>query len=179
MESQSIPAVALPPDGAPAAAARNAEAMSRAFGSNVADIWKSVGQLNLPSSALAELQGDYLKQATELWNRSLQQMTTSPAGDAAVKLPDRRFAATDWAANPATAYLAQLYLLNSKTLMQLADHVQGDEKTKQRVRFAVQQWIDASAPSNYLALNPEALKKAVETKGESITQGIRQMWSDL
>ncbi len=37
-----------------------------------------------------------------------------------------------------------------------------------RVRFAVQQWIDAASPSNYLALNPEAQRKALETGGESI-----------
>jgi polyhydroxyalkanoate synthase len=46
--------------------------------------------------------------------------------------------------------------------------VQGDEKTKARIRFAVQQWVDAAAPSNFLALNPEALQKAVDTKGESM-----------
>ena len=39
------------------------------------------------------------------------------------------------------------------------------------MRFAVQQWIDAASPSNFLALNPEAQKKALETKGESIAAG--------
>ena len=63
----------------------------------------------------------------------------------------------------ASAYVAQMYLLNARTLMQLAENLQGDEKTRQRIRFAVQQWIDASAPSNYLALNPEAQRKAIET----------------
>ena len=45
----------------------------------------------------------------------------------------------------------------------LAKSVEGDEKTQARIRFAVLQWIDAAAPSNYLALNPEAQKKALET----------------
>ena len=72
-----------------------------------------------------------------------------------------------------------MYLLNARTLMQMADKVEGDEKTRQRVRFAVQQWVDAAAPSNYLALNPEAQRKAIETKGESIAKGLQQLWNDI
>ncbi len=72
-----------------------------------------------------------------------------------------------------------MYLLNARTLMQMADKVEGDEKTRQRVRFAVQQWVDAAAPSNYLALNPEAQRMAIETKGESITKGLQQLWNDI
>jgi polyhydroxyalkanoate synthase subunit PhaC len=47
------------------------------------------------------------------------------------------------------------------------------------VRFAVQQWVDAASPSNYLALNPEAQRKALETQGESIVNGMRQLWNDV
>jgi polyhydroxyalkanoate synthase len=72
-----------------------------------------------------------------------------------------------------------MYLLNARTLMQMADSVEGDEKTRARIRFAVQQWVDAVAPSNYLALNPEALRKAVETKGESIGQGLQHLMHDV
>jgi len=64
-------------------------------------------------------------------------------------------------------------------MLQMADSIEGDEKTRQRIRFAVQQWIDAAAPSNYLALNPEAQRKALETKGESIGQGLKQLWNDI
>ncbi|MDH5246486.1 MAG: class I poly(R)-hydroxyalkanoic acid synthase, partial [Betaproteobacteria bacterium] len=48
-----------------------------------------------------------------------------------------------------------------------------------RIRFAVQQWVDAAAPSNYLALNPEAQRKAIETKGESIAKGLAQLLRDI
>ena len=43
----------------------------------------------------------------------------------------------------------------------------------------MQQWIDAASPSNFLALNPEALKKALDTKGESIAQGMQHLLGDL
>ncbi|HET9644178.1 MAG TPA: class I poly(R)-hydroxyalkanoic acid synthase, partial [Burkholderiaceae bacterium] len=57
--------------------------------------------------------------------------------------------------------------------------IEGDEKTRQRIRFAVQQWIDAASPSNYLALNPEAQRKAIETQGESLSHGLQQLWDDV
>jgi polyhydroxyalkanoate synthase subunit PhaC len=43
----------------------------------------------------------------------------------------------------------------------------------------VQQWIDATSPANFLALNPEAQHKALETKGESIAQGMKHLWDDI
>jgi polyhydroxyalkanoate synthase subunit PhaC len=70
-------------------------------------------------------------------------------------------------------------LLNARTLMQMAEGVQGDAKTKARLRFAVQQWIDAASPSNYLATNPEAIKLAVDSKGESLVKGMQQLWGDV
>jgi polyhydroxyalkanoate synthase len=151
-------------------------------GPNAGELFKAMGGLNVPLHSLADLQNRYLQEATELWNESLQSLreTREAAQESARnRVGDRRFAADDWSANPAAAYSAQMYLLNARTLMQLADQVEGDEKARQRVRFAVQQWIDAAAPSNYLALNPEAQRKALETKGQSITQGLRHLWNDI
>jgi polyhydroxyalkanoate synthase len=148
-----------------------------AFGAAVGDILKSVSGLNLPTQQLASLQGDYLKSVTDLWNQSLSRIGSEAEKPPAIA--DRRFAGADWVQNPAAAYTAQMYLLNARTLMQMADSVQGDEKTKARVRFAVQQFIDASSPSNFLAFNPEALKKALETKGESIATGLQHLVEDV
>ncbi|MFY7942282.1 MAG: hypothetical protein ACOVOX_15365, partial [Burkholderiaceae bacterium] len=135
-----------------------------AFGATVGQMVTAMSALSLPFKALADVQSGYLEQATALWNQSLERLQhPSDASAPVAALKDRRFAAQEWASNPAAAYTAQMYLLNAKTLTQLADQLEGDEKTKQRVRFAVQQWVDAVAPSNYLALNPEAQRKALET----------------
>ncbi len=166
----------------PAPAMADVDKASKAFGATVADLMKSMTGLNLPLQALGQVQGEYLKQATELWNQTLLGLQHPPAAQAGAKgsgIPDRRFAAADWASNPQAAYIAQMYLLNARTLMQLAEQVQGDEKTRQRIRFAVQQWVDAASPSNYLALNPEAQRLALETKGESIAQGMQQLLHDI
>jgi len=175
---------ATPRPATPKAASRRAAApqaagvvdSAQAFGSSVGEIWKSMAGLSLPLPALTQLQTDYLQQATALWNQNLQQAQGEgkPAAPA-----DRRFAGQDWMNNPASAYLAQMYLLNARTLMQMAEKVEGDAKTRQRIRFAVQQWVDAASPSNYLALNPEAQRKALETKGQSIGQGLKHLWNDI
>jgi polyhydroxyalkanoate synthase len=158
----------LPPGGGDA----------QAFGKAVSNMLASVSGLKLPTHALGELQAEYLKEATTLWNGAVERFTEQGQEEAA-KIGDRRFAASDWAANPASALAAQTYLLNSRTLMKMADAIEGDAKTKARIRFAVQQWIDAASPSNFLALNPEAQRKALDTKGESIAQGLAHLWGDV
>ncbi len=160
-----------------------------AFGVAMGDMWRamtgaaalptgSMPMASLPVTSLARLQSDYLQQATEMWNSSLQRLQ-SDAKAPAPALGDRRFASSAWLGNPAAAFTAQMYLLNARTLMQMADSLEADAKTKARVRFAVQQWVDAASPSNFLALNPEALDKAIQTKGESIAHGMQHLLEDL
>ncbi|MBX3637604.1 MAG: class I poly(R)-hydroxyalkanoic acid synthase [Rubrivivax sp.] len=141
-------------------------------------MWKAFSGVTLPLPQLSQIQSDYVRNATELWNQSLQRLQGEGAV-ASAPLPDRRFAGSEWAANPAAALTAQLYLLNARAMMQMAESVEADAKTKARIRFAVQQWIDAASPSNYLALNPEALKKALDTQGESIASGMQHLLEDL
>ncbi|HET7868362.1 MAG TPA: class I poly(R)-hydroxyalkanoic acid synthase [Burkholderiaceae bacterium] len=133
--------------------------------------------LQLPTDELTRIQSAYLDEAALIWNRTLEKSVHSMAP--APNLADRRFASSEWTAHPMSGFVAALYLLNARTLMQMADGIQGDEKTRQRVRFAVQQWVDAAAPSNYLAFNPEALKKALDTEGQSIAQGLQHLWRDV
>jgi len=126
--------------------------------------------LQFATGKLMELQQAYVREASELWNRGLQ---VHPG-----KL-DRRFAHDAWAQNPVSAFSAAVYMLNARTLLGMVEALQADEKTKARLRFAVEQWLAASAPSNFMALNAEAQHKAIETQGESIAQGLRNLWKDL
>ena len=122
---------------------------------------------------LQELQQQYIQDASALWNQGVQ------AGADAATASDRRFAAEAWNANPVSRFSASTYLLNARTLMGLAEAVEGDAKTKARLRFAVEQWMAATAPSNFLALNAEAQQKAIASKGESIARGIQNLMHDM
>jgi polyhydroxyalkanoate synthase subunit PhaC len=116
------------------------------------------------------IQSDYLKEASQLWNQGLQS---------SLQVSDRRFSHDAWSKNPAAVFTAASYLLNARTLMAMADAVQGDDKTRARVRFAVSQWIDAASPANNLAFNPDAQKKAIDTQGESIAKGVQNLLADI
>ena len=129
-----------------------------------------VPAVQLSPAKLQALQEQYLKEAQALWSQSLQ-------GTPEVK--DRRFSGDGWASNPVAAFSAAAYLLNARTLMGLAEAVEADEKTKARIRFGVEQWMAAMAPSNFLAFNAEAQKKAIETKGESIAKGMQNLLHDI
>jgi len=118
---------------------------------------------------LQQLQQDYLKEAAELWTQGAQ-------GKLSVK--DRRFSAPAWAANPVALFTAAAYLLNADTLTRLVDAVETDDKTRARIRFTVEQLNAAAAPSNFLAMNADALQTALDTKGESIAKGIRNLLQD-
>ncbi|WP_409034156.1 class I poly(R)-hydroxyalkanoic acid synthase [Roseateles saccharophilus] len=138
-----------------------------------ADLMQQMAHLpQISPAALAELQADYLKQATALWNTSLGHGEAPAIGD-------RRFAAPEWRASPAANFMTQLYLLNSQTLSRMASAVEADDKTKARIRFAVQQFVDAASPSNFLALNPEAQKLALDSHGETLARGLQHLWGDV
>ena len=126
--------------------------------------------LQFSSTKLQALQQQYLHDAKELWAQGLQ---------AAPEIKDRRFTGEGWAANPVATFSAAAYLLNARTLMGLADAVEADAKTRARIRFGVEQWMAAMAPSNFLAFNAEAQKKAIETKGESIAKGMQNLLHDI
>ena len=126
--------------------------------------------LQFTSTKLQALQQQYLHDAKELWAQGLQ---------AAPEIKDRRFTGEGWAANPVATFSAAAYLLNARTLMGLADAVEADAKTRARIRFGVEQWMAAMAPSNFLAFNAEAQKKAIETKGESIAKGMQNLLHDI
>ncbi len=125
----------------------------------------------IPPAKLAELQKEYIEAMTTLWTAAVTQR--------APELPDRRFADPAWQSSPLHAFNAAAYLLNARFLNALADAVETDAKTKRKIRFATQQAIDALSPKNFLATNPEAQHKLVETQGSSLTRGIMHMLSDL
>ncbi|MDO5624213.1 MAG: class I poly(R)-hydroxyalkanoic acid synthase [Pseudomonadota bacterium] len=127
-------------------------------------------QLNFAPEKLLELQQTYVREAAELWNQSLQ---------AAPALKDRRFKGDAWSGNPLASFAAAVYLLNSRTLMAMAEAAEGDAKTKNRIRFAVEQWMAAAAPSNFLAFNADAQQKAIDTQGESLAKGVANMLHDM
>jgi len=127
-----------------------------------------VPKFSFSPDKLQAIQREYVEEASDLWR---QGMSVQPG--------DKRFAGEAWHKNPVSAFSAAVYLLNARTLMAMAEAVDADPKTQARLRFAVEQWMAASAPSNYMAFNPDALKKALDSQGESIARGIQNLVQDV
>ena len=127
---------------------------------------------------LVDLQLGYLQQQVQLWSR----MLTGGAAAEAVIAPDRgdrRFNAAEWRENPGYSFLKQSYLLNAKLMSELVEAASLDDATKHKVRFYTRQFIDAMSPANYAATNPDVLKLAAESKGQSLQAGMQNLFADL
>ena len=128
---------------------------------------------SIPPQRLQQLQGDYSREAMQLIQQASEAKPQVPA------LKDRRFSAQAWSETPAYAFTAAWYLLNARYLHELVDALDAEPKTRERIRFAVQQWTAAASPSNFFALNPEAQKTLLDSQGESLRHGVQNLLTDL
>jgi len=128
----------------------------------------------------AELQQRYYRQHLELW------MNLARAGDGAAPIApiavpdkaDRRFHAPEWQTLPYFDYLKQAYLINSRWLADMVENAQLPEPAKHKLRFFTRQVIDAAAPANFAPTNPEVIKLAAATNGESLARGLEHLSAD-
>jgi polyhydroxyalkanoate synthase len=130
--------------------------------------------LSAKPETLLDLQGRYMQEQVKLWMQAFQ-----PGGAAAGDAPDKRFSAPEWNELPLFRYYRDSYLLTSKMMMDAVEKADLDAPTRQRMRFFMRQYLDASAPSNYLMTNPEALKAALQTGGKSLEEGLKNLRTDI
>jgi len=131
----------------------------------------------IDAATLARLQQEWLARHGELW-RSL--LARPEAGKSLPEPEDKRFADPSWAESPYFDYLRRAYLLNAEYLHKLAEAASiGDGQAKARLRFVTRQYVDALAPTNFLATNPEFIATALATNGESIRRGLQNLIADL
>jgi polyhydroxyalkanoate synthase len=128
----------------------------------------------------SEIQKRYYQQHLELWTNLAQAGEAgTPAPVVAPDRGDRRFTSSEWQQLPFFNYLKQAYLLNSRWLAEVVEAAHLDTPTKNKLRFFTRQLADAASPANFPATNPEVLKLASETKGESLRRGLDLLNEDL
>ena len=92
---------------------------------------------------------------------------------------DRRFTDPGWTDNPLLRRLVQLYLAGGRTLDELVDGAELDPRDLKRVRFLLENVVEALAPSNVPLVNPASAKAAIDTAGLSLVRGGGQLVKDL
>lgn len=127
-----------------------------------------------------ELQQEFMRKHAALWSGMAQRRPDQPVPPVVAPEPgDRRFAGAEWSKNPYFDYLRQAYLINADFLKKVAESLPLEGQAKHRMRFVTRQYVDALAPSNFAATNPEFIQTALATRGESITRGIQNLIADL
>jgi polyhydroxyalkanoate synthase len=131
--------------------------------------------------AAVALQNAWHQRHMDLWQAMVDHSQGEAAPTAApTKFGDRRFEHPAWSESPVFDYLRQAYRINAEYMQKAVEMAPiTDGLAKERLRFITRQMTDAMAPSNFVATNPEFINKAIETKGESITQGIKNLIADL
>jgi polyhydroxyalkanoate synthase len=127
--------------------------------------------------ACSALSGDVLALQAHILQRSFGL----PSAD--VVLPhadDARFADPVWTESPSWDIVKECYLAITHRLEDMLFETPGlSEKERRRAAFWVRKWLNAMAPTNFFWSNPIALRKFVETRGESLQQGLRYLARDL
>jgi polyhydroxyalkanoate synthase subunit PhaC len=137
------------------------------------------------SAALTALQAKYQPRFDALW-RAVQDVLATPPGQPPPAIPvvaaprpgDRRFAAPEWNELPYFALLKQGYLLAAEYLAECVALAPVPPSDRHRLDFVIRQYIDALAPTNFPATNPDVVKRALATQGASLAQGLENLAAD-
>ena len=147
-----------------------------AFGAALAGLGKRL------ASEPALVAGPALQFATGLAELSAvvaaRALGATTSGPVPTDEPDARFSDPSWESNPGFYGLRQCYLLWARAMKELAGAGR-DEELGGKAAFAVDQLVDALAPTNFLLGNPAALKRAFETGGTSVTRGFTRFADDV
>ena len=152
----------------------------------VAEQWQDAGASWLQAFASQGAQPSepaqrYWESIGESWSRwagEWQHWAAQGLGNPGATVADRRFAGPEWQ-TPYFALLRDQYLATCKYWQDAVEAAELPPRDKERLRFAVRQWLDAMAPTNFPATNPEAIKLALATEGESLRKGAENLAADF
>jgi polyhydroxyalkanoate synthase len=132
----------------------------------------------LDAAKFAALSTHFAAQLQALWRAALE----APQGalpELATPADDRRFSAPEWHSMAYFSWLRQCYLLYGEYLRSLVASTALPPHEHQRLAFMADQYLDAIAPSNFAATNPEVLKRSLETEGASLMRGLANLAGDV
>lgn len=131
---------------------------------------------------LAQSQMGLWQSYLELWQKAAAAMFSGQPMEAIVResKSDKRFRHDDWQDNVLFSYIKQSYLLTANWIQNTVADVEGiDDKTKKKLEFYTRQFVDGLAPTNFVMTNPEVLRATVESGGQNLINGLKNMLDDL
>ncbi|MEQ1724713.1 MAG: alpha/beta fold hydrolase [Sphingopyxis sp.] len=92
---------------------------------------------------------------------------------------DKRFKDVAWTFNPFYRAGVQYYLAVQAGTQRWIDDLELDELERNRARFVSGMILDALSPTNTLAGNPSAIKRAIDSGGLSLMKGLQNAYTDI
>lgn len=147
-----------------------------------------ISAANAWMKTLAEQPTRVLEQQLNFWGETVKNYATAQLSLAKGKLTapeddtpsDRRFKNPLWQSHPYFNFVKKQYLTNASAIQSAADGLElPDDRARRRVNWMTSQIVDMMSPTNFLATNPDALEKAVETEGESLVKGLENLVRDV
>ena len=134
----------------------------------------------IPAQRFAQATAEYQRKLRALWEAVVQLRPGEALADV-VPIPagDRRFRNPAWRSSPYYALVLQAYLLHAAYLDELAHAADLPPDEKRRLEFMTRQYVDALAPSNFAATNPDVIAKAIETDGGNFVRGAANLVADI
>ena len=134
-----------------------------------------------PSGAATDATYRYWQTVAQSWSKWMNewhQWAAEGFGTPHTPPVDRRFAGPDWQ-TPYFALLRDQYLATTRYWEDAVESAELPPGDKDRLRFAVRHWLDAMSPTNFPLTNPEAIKLAIATDGESLRKGAENFAADF
>ena len=131
-------------------------------------------------SRIFEVQVKYWTESLKNYSEIQKKIVAGEMLEPGEPSKDRRFRNEKWDTNPYFNLIKRQYLLSGETITAItADMSHLPEKEREKVSFFAKQMIDLFAPTNFLATNPDALDRALETDGQSLVDGLENLVRDL
>ncbi|UGY18198.1 alpha/beta fold hydrolase [Bradyrhizobium septentrionale] len=121
------------------------------------------------------------KVATEQWLSFVGELGSIVSGksERAPKAGDKRFADPTWKESSLHSGLLKAYLAWGEAVNGLVDKTSLSDIDKQRAHLITEILIDAVAPTNTMLTNPAAVRKFIDTGGQSLWSGLKNYIGDL
>ena len=142
------------------------------------------GRMMADPARLARAQADLWRGHARLWRHTAERMAGGegepPPPIARPERGDRRFRDPAWQENALFDHIKQSYLLTAEWLRKTVAETGGlDEQAARKAGFYTRQFVDAIAPTNFAATNPEVLRETLATGGENLVRGLDNLLRDL
>ena len=140
----------------------------------VAEHWMS------DPARIAEAQTAIAIPFLQLWGQTYRRLAGEKAEPVVPLGKDKRFAAPEWTELPIYEFLRQAHAIGTTWADDLVDRSTNvDPLTRAKAKFYLRQVTTAMSPANFLATNPELMRRTIASNGDNLVRGAALLAEDI